>query len=533
MAKGINRRVTVDIINRIKGEEKIDALTMGFKRMGNTFNNVSRSIVKSALRQEESMKALGKRKRILTQTSQRLGLTVQEVSMAMRRLGYSFDKTGDMIDAAGRRVRNFQKDIGRTAAQMRPFRMELLSVMFAGMALQRAISGLMRKSMEWTGVWEILSTALGLLFLPTALKLLDWALVFLDWVSQQDESTKNLLGVFVLLAGGLGTLAMIFGQVGLALMGLGQLFPGLVSNIKATGGVIKWLGKSILTLPKTLISVGKSIITFFAGLSAPILAIVAIILAAIIGIYVGWKENLLNMRKVLGDLWDGVKDIFGGIFQFIKGILQVLVGIFTLNFEMIKKGIANIFLGLGKFLIGLWKTVVNAIIAVIFGLVIFGKKVVDMIFDFFRWLYDKLVGHSIIPDMVNEIIDWFLKLPKKIMQGFKNLASKIKDTLMDIIPDWMIDIFKKGISIGSGLFDAARGILGSFQTGGVVPQTGPYVLHKGETVVPTEQGNTNNIGATNNIVINANVSRDYDVRKMADKLNRYLVQDYNRLSNRK
>jgi hypothetical protein len=31
----------------------------------------------------------------------------------------------------------------------------------------------------------------------------------------------------------------------------------------------------------------------------------------------------------------------------------------------------------------------------------------------FRWLYDVLVGHSIVPDLVEGIVMWFLKLPNR------------------------------------------------------------------------------------------------------------------------
>lgn len=39
---------------------------------------------------------------------------------------------------------------------------------------------------------------------------------------------------------------------------------------------------------------------------------------------------------------------------------------------------------------------------------------VKKIIDFFQWMYDKLIGHSIIPDTVNGIVNWFGKLPNAI-----------------------------------------------------------------------------------------------------------------------
>lgn len=50
-----------------------------------------------------------------------------------------------------------------------------------------------------------------------------------------------------------------------------------------------------------------------------------------------------------------------------------------------------------------------------------------LVVDAFQWLYDKLVGHSIIPDLINGIIDWFGKLPEKILGKLGDFVVKVKD----------------------------------------------------------------------------------------------------------
>jgi len=69
------------------------------------------------------------------------------------------------------------------------------------------------------------------------------------------------------------------------------------------------------------------------------------------------------------------------------------------------------------------------------------------------------------------------------------------------------------------------GLLGSFQTGGVIPATGPYMLHKGETVTPA--------GATTistPIYISASVSSDYDVARLTEEISRRMAPMLERLS---
>ncbi len=64
------------------------------------------------------------------------------------------------------------------------------------------------------------------------------------------------------------------------------------------------------------------------------------------------------------------------------------------------------------------------------------------------------------------------------------------------------------------------GLLGSFQSGGVVPETGPYLLHKGETVVPND--------VTNNVSVNVSggggngASPQAIAKTVSDELNKQL-----------
>jgi len=43
----------------------------------------------------------------------------------------------------------------------------------------------------------------------------------------------------------------------------------------------------------------------------------------------------------------------------------------------------------------------------------------------FVWAYDKLLGHSIIPDIVNGIETWFKKLPSKIVHALGNIGRDL------------------------------------------------------------------------------------------------------------
>lgn len=52
-------------------------------------------------------------------------------------------------------------------------------------------------------------------------------------------------------------------------------------------------------------------------------------------------------------------------------------------------------------------------------------KFVAGVIHFFQWLYDVLVGHSIIPDLINAIVSWFKSLPGKIWGAVTRFAEGI------------------------------------------------------------------------------------------------------------
>lgn len=54
----------------------------------------------------------------------------------------------------------------------------------------------------------------------------------------------------------------------------------------------------------------------------------------------------------------------------------------------------------------------------------------------FKWAYEKLVGHSIVPDTVNQIVHWFAGLPGKIVLAIGDLGKKLAKWAQDGA-DWL------------------------------------------------------------------------------------------------
>ena len=105
---------------------------------------------------------------------------------------------------------------------MRGFRMEMLGVMFFGMALQRTFMGLLRPTLELFGVFELWRVTLQVFFLPIVMLLFPWFLQLSLWLMELNPQTQETIGLFVLLGLVLGTILFIIGQFALGIGSISQ-----------------------------------------------------------------------------------------------------------------------------------------------------------------------------------------------------------------------------------------------------------------------------------------------------------------------
>ena len=138
----------------------------------------------------------------------------------------------------------FGYNLRRLTHGMRGFRMEMLGVMFFGMSLNSFFTGLLKPAMQMAGVFDLMNTILGVVFLPIAMALLDPLIAIGTWLMNLDEGTKLWLGKMVLLgiaiagvltvvgtfALGIGSLILAFGSI----LGLVEkLFPEPMGDMAA------------------------------------------------------------------------------------------------------------------------------------------------------------------------------------------------------------------------------------------------------------------------------------------------------------
>lgn len=293
-------------------------------------------------------------------------------------------------------------------------------------------------------------------------RLVGWLKQAVDWYNnlspkQQDFILKMIqiaavVGPAVLILGSLlGAFAGIAAGVAAVLTPVGAVIAAIIVIGVAVGGAIAWFkkfGGESTALGEKLKGIWDG---FYKNVIEPLKGGLADLWQSIQNAFnqiknaVGgntdaWKSWWTGIKTVAGFAWNYLKALFSGIITFLGGLLKV-IGNVVEGIASFISGIIKIFKGLTDFLIGVFtgdwsrawqgiKEIWDGLWDAIYGtLANFSKAVGNLVLSIvkgvvalFKSLYNTLVGHSIIPDMVNAIISWMGKL----VNGIKNVINLIK-----------------------------------------------------------------------------------------------------------
>ena len=183
------------------------------------------------------------------------------------------------------------------------------------------------------------------------------------------------------------------------------------------------------------------------------------------------------IEKVGGIIFTVVGGVITWAFTTMIGLIEEVIQFFT--------GLGSAVLGVVEFIVTLftggkienswkkiWTGVVKAVSAIPQAIIGIIKDFVGSVIDWFTELWDVLVGHSIVPDTVEAIIEWFLSLPKKILKPiqdfvnsivtkFKNMWSDIKKWFKENVAPkftskYWEDVFQKVVDGASSKLEEAK-----------------------------------------------------------------------------
>ena len=178
----------------------------------------------------------------------------------------------------------------------------------------------------------------------------------------------------------------------------------------------------------------------------PLLKVLAVVLGGVLAVAIG----------IFLGLWKGVVSAIGGIAKMLSGAITafsgfvgIIIGLFTGDMQQVKKSWEALWTGVKTFFSGIKDAVIGLVGGFVTGII-----------DFFKTLYNTLVGHSIIPDLVNGIIAWFQKLPETLLVVWSNIKAKaieswnsIKSSIITKASEIKTEAVAKISSIVSALAD--------------------------------------------------------------------------------
>ena len=194
----------------------------------------------------------------------------------------------------------------------------------------------------------------------------------------------------------------------------------------------------------------------------PVLKVLGAIVGGVLLLAFTLIVNVL--KNALGPIINWIIDVIKSLIQIIRGIIEIIVGVFTGDWELAWQGVKDIFIGIWNII---WSTLKNVVL-LIWGII---KGLVEGIVDFFVWLWDELVGHSIVPDIVNGVIFWFELLSsvlKVIWEAIVAVALWVWQNGLKPIWDgivatwnWVVDQIKNGVENWKQKFEQLKAIASS------------------------------------------------------------------------
>jgi phage-related protein len=239
----------------------------------------------------------------------------------------------------------------------------------------------------------------------------------------------------------------------------------------------------------------------------PLMPLLGFIGAIIGGVLVGAITGLMS---VIGPLANGLGHILAGAMLIVAGAINVVVGVVKFIWGLLvtffdlltgkpkeaQKALQGAMAGIGQALQGVWQ-IIQGLLHAILGLfqAVFGAIAgfvmgfVRGIISFFQHLFDTLVGHSIIPDLVKSILSWIGSLPGKageliknfvgaIIDGAKSLGGFFHDHVIQPLLDKLHGLLGSLVELGGNIIkNLAEGIIngiGNF-LGGAMNAVGNFI----------------------------------------------------------
>jgi len=253
----------------------------------------------------------------------------------------------------------------------RRFQMQWLSIMFAGMALDRVFSSIVTTQFELFGVTEMMSSAWTINMLPIMELITPLLYKMLEVFMNLPEPLQLALGGFILLGSGV---AKIMGTVGQVVLLFGALKIMGITSFASLGKAVAPFMTALLPIIAVIAGIGlivKGIFDIvkgkFEGIGLIIMGVGSILILfigwwALIPIAIGAAVYLIikhweGFKEFFVNLWNGIAGFFVGIWDWIKSTFSSAGNFLTAAAKII----GNVYIGIANGILNAWNLVITGI----------------------------------------------------------------------------------------------------------------------------------------------------------------------------
>jgi TP901 family phage tail tape measure protein len=231
---------------------------------------------------------------------------------------------------------------------------------------------------------------------------------------------------------------LFFAGIQTVLAVAGTAFQSFVSIITTTAG--PQIQGAIDNLTKTLAGMGLTWGDVWNALKTGIAVVAQIIGAIILGV-IGLVVGLITGAAAGINAFTGfILSLVGPFQTMLSGIQNIAIGFIGFFKSLFEGdlpgalGFLNTFAkGVGEALSGLWETIKAGVVGFVNVVYQTLKGFVDGVAGFFTDLYNRLIGHSIVPDIINGITDLFKNLVTQGPKIFQDMVDGILGVVQTLV----------------------------------------------------------------------------------------------------
>lgn len=239
-------------------------------------------------------------------------------------------------------------------------------------------------------------------------------------------------------------------------LAVGALAAAIVANwgtvTKVFDGVMRSLAPVIAAFQKSLteglsafLPLGETLMELFEAWRPTLEAVgtvIATVLVGAMGLLVGLLQGIgAALEPLLKTIATTLEFLFMGLTglgNIVSGLIEIVVGLFTLDFEKANKAFENLVYGIFQLFAGVFGAVVALVGGALATLVTLVAGFVSGVIQFFQNMYDVLVGNSIVPDLVNAILNWFTTLDDRLWEIANDIWLNVTEAFYGLLDEALI-----------------------------------------------------------------------------------------------